>query len=353
MGLYKRGQVWWMRFNYNGQQIRRPTETTDKKVAEKIYYKVMTQIAEGKWLDVDEGRTRTFDELAEKYEAQVFKDLRSYESGKGYLKQLKDFFGPYALSRITPALIDDFKQMRKATGVKPATINRQLNILRRMLNLARKRWEWVKEVPVIEMEPKADRKRIRHLPFDEYHKLLECCDESLMDIVIVAAWTGLRQGNVLNLKHDQVNLFARTIAIDCEETKNGEHLIIPVAGPAFEVLMKRFKAGKKTPYIFSENGKTLAYQRAVQRAFEKAVEKAGIEDFRFHDLRHCFASWNRQAGVDIDTLADLMGHKDTRMTRRYAHIGPVHLASAVGLLEQSYQKFSTNLAQSTKKGLAV
>lgn len=64
------------------------------------------------------------------------------------------------------------------------------------------------------------------------------------------------------------------------------------------------------------------------------------------------ASWSRQAGVDIDTLADLMGHKDTRMTRRYAHIGPTHLASAVGLLEQSYQRFSTNLAQATKKGLA-
>jgi integrase len=76
-------------------------------------------------------------------------------------------------------------------------------------------------------------------------------------------------------------------------------------------------------------------------------EAAKIENFRFHDLRHCFASWNRQAGVDLDTLADLMGHKDKRMTRRYAHIGPKHLASAISQLEKS---FITFLSHSKEKG---
>ena len=76
-----------------------------------------------------------------------------------------------------------------------------------------------------------------------------------------------------------------------------------------------------------------------------------FEDFRFHDLRHYFASWNRQAGVDLDTLADLMGHKDTRMTRRYAHIGPKHLASAISQLEKSYGEISTFLAHSKEKEL--
>lgn len=82
--------------------------------------------------------------------------------------------------------------------------------------------------------------------------------------------------------------------------------------------------------------------------FKKSLEHAGIEDFRFHDLRHCFASWNRQAGVDIYTLAELMGHKDTKMTMRYAHITPVHLTKAIGLLEKSYSEHSTKLAQSRK-----
>jgi len=88
---------------------------------------------------------------------------------------------------------------------------------------------------------------------------------------------------------------------------------------------------------------------AVQRAFSRAKEKAEIEDFRYHDLRHCYASWSRQAGVDLDTLADLLGHKDTRMTRRYAHITPAHLRGAVELLDESYSSFSAILAQSNKK----
>ena len=346
MGLYKRGPVWWMRFTYKGRQVRRPTQTADKRLAEKIYHKVMTQVAEGKWFEVDEGSRRTFEELAIKYETQVFRELKDPSSAQSYLNQLKAFFGTYSLADITPALVDDFKQMRKAKGVKPATINRQMNIFKRMLNLAKKRWMWIKEVPAIEMEPKADRKRIRHLSFEEYHKLLDCCDLWLKSIVTVAAWTGLRQGNILNLKRSQVNLFARTISLDGSETKNGENLIIPIAEPALEVLKKAVsRSTKNNPYVFCDQSNKPHYKVKIERAFKKALTSAGIEDFRFHDLRHCFASWNRQAGVDIDTLADLMGHKDTRMTRRYAHISPVHLANAVGLLEKSYQEFSTNLAQ--------
>jgi len=105
----------------------------------------------------------------------------------------------------------------------------------------------------------------------------------------------------------------------------------------------------KSPYVFCENDSP-THKRNVQRDFKKALKQAGIEDFRFHDLRHCFASWNRQAGVDIDTLADLMGHKDTRMTRRYAHITPAHLSRAVGLLEKSYSEFIMILSQSKEEG---
>ena len=88
----------------------------------------------------------------------MFRETRSYQSVQGYLNGLKKFFGRYTLAEITPALIDEFKQRRKAAGVKPATINRQLNIFRRMFNIAKKRWMWIKEIPIIEMEAKADQK---------------------------------------------------------------------------------------------------------------------------------------------------------------------------------------------------
>ncbi len=352
MGLYRRGQAWWMRFNYQNRQIRKPTGTNDRKIAEKIYHKVMAQIAEGKWLDVDEGSSRTFLELVEKYESTDFKELKSWRSVESYLKQLKEFFGSYSLSQVNPALIDDFKQKRKSEGDKPATIVRKLNILKRMFNLAKKRWMWVKDVPPIEGIAKADKKRLRYLSFGEYHKLLSKCDSWLRNIVIVAAWTGLRKGNVLNLKRNQVNMFAKTISLDGSETKNGENLIIPVAAPAMEALKEALRVVHlDNPYVFChEDGKQITSMQ-LQRAFKEALKKAEIQDFRFHDLRHCFASWNRQAGVDLDTLADLMGHKDTRMTRRYAHISPKHLANAISQLEKSYGEFSTNLAHSKEKEL--
>lgn len=316
---------------------------TVENVIRKNFEEFKTQI-ERRWFERQQGQgeTRTFMELAIKYEKSVFRETRSYQCVQGYLNGLKKFFGPYALAEITPALIDEFKQRRKAAGVKPATINRQLNIFRRMFNIARKRWMWIKEIPVIEMEAKADQKRVRHLSFDEYHKLLVCCEVWLKPIVAVAAWTGLRQGNILNLKKEQVKLFERTITLEGKETKNGENLIIPIAGPAFEALKNAIKTSHiNSPYIFHKKDGAPYKKWNIHKKFKKALKEAGIEDFRFHDLRHCFASWNRQAGVDVDTIADLLGHKDTRMTRRYAHITPVHLNKAIGCLENSYKEFIT------------
>jgi integrase len=135
------------------------------------------------------------------------------------------------------------------------------------------------------------------------------------------------------------------------EMKNQENLIIPIPEPALEVLKEIIKGSSlNTSFVFCDKDDKPHYKVKVERAFKKALNAAGIDDFRFHDLRHCFASWNRQAGVDIDTLADLLGHKDTRMTRRYAHIGPVHLFNAIGRLEESYRAFSPNLAQSSLEG---
>jgi integrase len=341
-----------MCFTNKGKQYRTPTETSDKKLAEKIYRKVMTEIDEGKWFDIDEGNQRTFAELAAKYESTEFKELRSWRSVEGYLKQLKEFFGTYTLAKITPALIDDFKQKRKAEKDKPATIVRKLTILKRILNLAKKRWMWLREVPSFEMERQADTKRLRYLSFEEYHKLLNNCEGWLKGIVTVAAWTGLRKGNILGLKRNQVNMFEHTISLDSSEMKNEESLIIPIAAPAYDALKEAMKvAHLNSQVVFCHaDGKPYTMMQ-VQRAFKKALKKTKIENFRFHDLRHCFASWNRQAGVDIDTLADLMGHKDTRMTRRYAHIGPAHLANAIGQLEKNYEKIITNLSQSKEKEL--
>jgi integrase len=310
-----------------------------EKVIDEHFERFRVQI-ESKWFERSPQENKTLMELAVKYETGAFKETKSYQSVQSYLNGLKEFFGPYTLSEITPALIDEFKQRRKADGVKPATINRQLTIFRRMFNLAKKRWMWIKEIPVIEMEAKADHKRVRHLSFEEYHKLIAYCDGYLKPIVIVGAWTGLRQGNILNLKREQINLFERTITLDGKETKNNEYLKIPIATPALEALKEAMRIPHiNSPYVFCSRDGSLYKKWNIQKRLKKALKVAGIDDFRFHDLRHCFASWNRQAGVDINTIADLLGHKDAKMASRYAHIAPVHLKKAVESLERSYQEF--------------
>lgn len=349
MGLYIRDGIWWMSYTSEGRRFRETTGQKSKKRAEALYYKVIVEVNEGKGKKRLPGEVRTFGELAAKYEAEVFRESKSWKSVQGYFNQLKEFFGPYIVVDITPAVISDFKQMRKTQGVAKATINRQLTILRRIFNLAKKRWIWIRDIPFVEMEAKADKKRVRFLSFEEFQRVLDLCDEWLKGIVIVAAWTGLRQGNILNLKKEQVNLVAHNISISSYETKNGENLTIPIPKLALEVLKESInKTPKSNPFVFVGKDNEPHYKVKVERAFKKALGAAGISDFRFHDLRHCFGSWNRQADVDIVTLADLMGHRDIRMTMRYAHIGPVQVNKATRKLEESYDNFVTIMSQSAK-----
>ena len=153
MGLYKRGTVWWMALTFSGKQIRISTETTDKKLAQKILAKVQTEMTEGKWFDRLPGETKKFAELAEKYENGDFKQTKSWRSMQSYLNQLKEFFGEHTLTEITPAVIDEFRSKRRLDGVKPGTLKRQMNIFKAMFNLA-KRWKWITEIPSVGAEKK-------------------------------------------------------------------------------------------------------------------------------------------------------------------------------------------------------
>jgi Phage integrase SAM-like domain len=150
MGLYRRpqGKVWWMNFMYQGRQVRRSTGTADRRLAEKIIGKVHVQIVEGRYFDIQEEPTRTFNEFIDRY-------LREHASKKsqprhyhGYCNSLKAFFGGRPLAEITPKLIVEYKNRRYAAGLKPASINRELANLKKAFNLAMREWEWCRENPV-------------------------------------------------------------------------------------------------------------------------------------------------------------------------------------------------------------
>jgi hypothetical protein len=134
MGLYKRGQVWWMRFNHHGALIRKSTDTQDRKLAERIYHSVRGKIAEGKWFDRPEGEDRTFRELMERYVREHTdrnKAVSSHRRDRGMAERLNEEFGDMKVTAITPRLIVGYKSKRHGDGplqsrrIDPETANGQ------------------------------------------------------------------------------------------------------------------------------------------------------------------------------------------------------------------------------------
>ncbi|WP_353686754.1 site-specific integrase [Thermodesulfovibrio sp. 3462-1] len=159
-------------------------------------------------------------------------------------------------------------------------------------------------------------RRLRFLSKEECQTLINACDPHLRPIVICALNTGMRKSEFLNLKWDQVDLKHGFIFLD--KTKNGERREIPINDTlriTFNGLLRRLD----TPYVFYDPATGKPYQD-VKRSFASACRRAKIQDFRFHDLRHTFASHLVMAGVDLTTVKELLGHKTLTMTLRYSHL---------------------------------
>lgn len=142
------------------------------------------------------------------------------------------------------------------------------------------------------------------------------------EVVLFALSTGLRQGNILNLTWDQIHLDRRMAMIEHGDTKNGAALGIPLNDVALGVLERQ--QGKHDTHVFTYRGKPL--RSANNRAWRAALKACGIESFRWHDLRHTWASWLRQNDVPTWVLQELGGWKSESMVRRYAHMSVKHLA---------------------------
>jgi integrase len=339
MGLYKRNnsKFWWMKYTLNGKRISESTKTSNRKLAEKIYAKRQVECVEGMWFDTGTKR-RTFKEMITKYETEYLCRKKYPARDKSILKNLENYFGGRTALRGIDNLIGGYESHRSPDAM-PATVSKELALLRRMFNLAIK-WRWVSENPVdlIEM-PHVKNERIRFLSEDEYKRLFEALDNPempvwLKPIIITALNAGLREGNILRLRWSQVNLFSRLISIKGAEMKNRENLGLPLTQEAFQTFMRLHKVRRiGTDLVFHDEGKEI-YPVKLQRAMRKVCKLAEIEDFRFHDLRHTFASYLRQKGVDLHTISKLLGHKDIRMTQRYSHLSVENLREAVSVLDR-------------------
>ena len=349
MGLFKRGSVWWMSFTYQGKQIRKSTETDDKRLAKRIFDKVRGEVAEGKWFERLPGEDRTFAEMMTKYMEEHSarnKAPRSHVRDKSLRDHLVAHFGDLTLAEITPSRISGYKTKRRGEGASPRTLNYELALMSHAFNLAIKEWEWVRENPVAKVSKEKVNNLIeRWLTLEEEKKLLDSSLDWLREIMIFGIATGFRQSEILDLKWSLVDLSRRTITI--LEQKNQGTDTLPLNERALNILKERSrKRPDGTEFVFCTQKGTRIGSRNLLRAFYSALRKSKIAPLRFHDLRHTFATRLVQAGVDLYTVQKLGRWKNISMVMRYAHHYPESLRSGVEVLDRIGKKFSTNLAQS-------
>ncbi len=355
MALFRRGRVWWMGFSYLGKQVRRSTEVTDKRLAEKIYHKVMVQIAEGKWYLPEAGTDKTVKELLERYlrdHSKPNKAPKTHLCDLSRVQHLIRAFGDLTLKEIRPSLIAAYKSKRRADGAAAKTINNELTLLGHAFQLAVKEWEWVADNPVQRVSKEKVHNLIeRWLTAEEEQRLLAASPVWLQEIIVFAVNTGLRQSEILNLQWGQVDLFRRTITL--LEQKNGGRDTLPVNAKALDVLKARAKVRSfKTDCVFFNGAGNRMDARDLLRVFYPAMRKADVKRFRFHDLRHTFATRLVQAGVDIYTVQKLGRWKTISMVMRYAHHHPESLRAGVEILDRIPAGVSTVLAQSANHAVA-
>jgi len=310
-----------------------------KKLAEASLKKIEVSIAEGKYLEIKKQNKIKFKDFANEYlELHSKVNNRSWrKSDLRNIAALNKVFANKDLHEITPHMIEQFKAHR-AKEVSPATVNRHLSCLKSIFSKAIAWDKFDGENPVKKIKLfKENNQRLRFLEKNEIKCLLTNCTKHLRPIVIIALHTGMRKGEVLGLKWCDLD-FKRGI-IYLYDTKNGEKREVPINEHVKTALL-RTKRNPKSPYMFcKENGEPYKF---INTSFFTALKKSGIKKFRFHDLRHTFASHLVMSGVDLNTVRELLGHKSLKMTLRYSHLSPSHKQRAVDVLSKSMGDMCSN-----------
>ena len=299
-------------------------------------------IREGRYFKTVEAKRHTVTEMIERYCKDVLPAKKSGKDQKRHLEWWNDAIGSYVLADISPALIVEHRDKLKngvtvrGTQRSPSTVNRYLAALSPVFTIAMKEWGWVEDSPFRRVSNlKEPRGRVRFLSDDERVRLLDACQnhsKQLYMIVVLALSTGARQAEILTLVWSQVDFSRATILL--EETKNGERRVLPLSGHAMDLVKELSRVRRIDSELLFPSLKNPTKPISVQSIFKRAVEKAGIENFRYHDLRHSAASYLAMNGASLNEIAEVLGHKTLQMVQRYAHLSEAHTASVVASMNE-------------------
>ncbi|OVE49404.1 hypothetical protein CBW21_05845 [Chromobacterium violaceum] len=337
MSIYQRGRTWWCDFaTPSGNRVRQSLGTREREKAQELHDKLMAE----RWRVERMGETPayTWEQACVRYLREKG-HKKSIEDDKTKIAYFTRFFQGRVLREIRrDEILDAVSQLvfekgpKKGWPVADSTKNRYLAFASTLFNLACNEWEWIERAPVFKKKKEA-KIRIRWLKKEEANRLLSELAPHLQAIVRFALATGFRHSNIIDLEWSQVNLVQKLAWIHPEQAKAGEAIGMPLNETAMETLIAQ--VGKHPRFVFTYRGQKLKQKAAT--GWRNALKRAGIRNFRFHDLRHTWASWMVQAGVPLHILQELGGWHSFEMVKRYAHLAPEHLRSHTEAIDRVVQ----------------
>ncbi|MGZ8159770.1 MAG: tyrosine-type recombinase/integrase [Methylobacter sp.] len=307
--------------------------------AKKWAQQTESAIREGRHFKTAEAKKHTLTEAIERYIKEVLPGKpKSMVHYKIHLDWFNQEIGAYVLADITPALIVQYKNklLSETTprgGLRsPATTNRYLATLSTLFTTAVNDWGWLDDSPMRKVKkPKESRGRLRFLDDAERERLLTACMESknewLYLCVILALSTGMRQSELMELKWQDTNLKDGFVIL--HETKNGDRRRVPLTGLGLELLRNHAKVRRLDTDLLFPSKVHKEKPIDLRKPFETALRHAQINDFHWHDLRHCTASYLAMNGASLAEIAEILGHKTLQMVKRYAHLSDGHVSNVV------------------------
>ena len=311
MALKKRGDTWWLDVTIAGTRYRESMKTSDHRAAKELHdirrgelwrQGVLKERPKKVWADA---AARWLDERGHK---------RSIADDQGKLAALAPALGSKLLSDIDRDTIEACLP----TQVAPATRNRYRALIRSILRAAVREWNWLEKEPCLRVEAEP-RRRIAYLTRPQADALIGALPAHYQPAIRFALLTGLRKSNAMNLDWADVNLDRGMVVVDADDAKAGERILVPLNGQARQMLAE---LPHRTGRVFQ------CPARVSPSVWKSATKQAGVEGFRFHDLRHTWASWHAMAGTPLSVLQELGGWHSAAMVQRYAHLSPQHLAAA-------------------------
>lgn len=305
-------------FDGNNQRHRENVKGS-KSFAKEVLAKRESEVLEGKYFPERQKQQLTFIEAADKYFDIHLSKKKSAKKTKCTIECLKRHFGNKPLARITTADVQEFYNKRMAETT-PSTANRHYTVLHAIINKMLRLKLYRGENPCIGVaKHKENPARTNYLTKEQIQDVLTYVSERSQNMVAFAIGTGMRLGEILRLDWKDIDLANNIIHIYV--AKSGYQREVPIM-PSLKALLLRMEP---QPY-----GKVFNISvKQVTADFKQALKQAGIQDIRFHDCRHTFASHFMMSGGSITDLQRILGHSDLKLTQRYAHLSPTYLRKSI------------------------